>query len=71
MFCSRLMNRGGSNGSPAFASKSTHRASGCRKGKPRPTIADIEEIIQHSRKVIDDSRDAMRRVDDLLQETST
>ena len=33
----------------------------------RATIADIEEIIQHSRKVIDDGREAMRRVDDLLQ----
>jgi hypothetical protein len=33
----------------------------------RATIADIEEIIQHSKKVIDDGREAMRRVDDLLQ----
>ena len=33
----------------------------------RATIADIEEIIQHSRKVIDDSREAMRRADHLLQ----
>ena len=33
----------------------------------RATIADIEEIIQHSRKVIDDGREAMRRADDLLQ----
>ena len=32
----------------------------------RATIADIQEIIKHSRKVIDDSREAMRRVDDLL-----
>jgi hypothetical protein len=31
-----------------------------------PTIADIEEIIQHSRKVIDDSHAAIRRVDYLL-----
>ena len=31
------------------------------------TIADIEEIIQHSKKVIDDGREAMRRVDVLLQ----
>ena len=33
----------------------------------RATIADIEEIIRHSRKVMDDGRKAMRRVDDLLQ----
>jgi len=32
----------------------------------RATIADIQEIIQHSRKVIDDGREAMRRVDDRL-----
>jgi len=32
----------------------------------RATIADIQEIIKHSRKVIDDSREAMRRVDDLF-----
>ena len=33
----------------------------------RATIADIEEIIQRSRKVLVDGREAMRRVDDLLQ----
>ena len=33
----------------------------------RATIADIEVIIQHSRKIIDDSREAMRRLDDLLK----
>jgi len=33
----------------------------------RATIADIEEIIQHSRKAIDDGRKTMRRVDELLQ----
>ena len=33
----------------------------------RATIADIEEIIQYSKKVIDDSREAMRRADQLLQ----
>ena len=45
-----------------------HRAS-ARKSYAlmRATIADINEIIQYSRKVIDDSREAMRRVDDLLQ----
>ena len=32
----------------------------------RATIADIQEIIQHCRKVIDDGREAMRRVDDRL-----
>ena len=33
----------------------------------RATIADIEEIIQHSRRAIDDGRETMRRVDELLQ----
>ena len=45
-----------------------HRAAAkeCR-ALMRATIADIEEIIQRSRKIIDDGREAMRRVDDLLQ----
>jgi len=45
-----------------------HRAAAKEsRARMRATIADIGQIIQHSRKVIDDGREAMRRVDDLLQ----
>ena len=52
----------------AHSELAAHRAAAKEsRALMRATIADIEEIIQHSRKVIDDSREAMRRVDDLLQ----
>jgi hypothetical protein len=53
---------------PVHNQLAAHRAA-ARESRAlmRATIADIGEIIQYSRKVIDDSREAMRRVDDLLQ----
>src|SRR5262249_5275814 len=70
-FCSRPTKKGGGPKGlrPSGHQQLTpHRASATENpAKQRATIADIEEIIQHSRKVIDDGREAMRRVDDLLQ----
>lgn len=37
------------------------------RGLMRATIADIQEIIEYSRKVIDDSREAVERADALLR----
>src|SRR5215470_5092950 len=67
-FC-RLTNKGGTNGSPASAHNqlTAHRAAAKEScALMRATIADIQEIIQHCRKIIDDGREAMRRVDDRL-----
>src|SRR5262249_30888490 len=69
--CSRLTNRGRTTmvlRSSAHNQLTAHREAAREShALMRATIADIEEIIQHSRKVIDDGREAMRRVDNLLQ----
>jgi hypothetical protein len=37
------------------------------RDRMRATITDIHEIIEYSRKVMDDSREAVKRVDALLR----